>query len=66
MKALLKLLPLKVLIGLVFDLLKYIVSKTKNTTDDEIVKALYDMWVMIEPVIPQKALEQHYVRKLNK
>lgn len=63
MQNLLKLLPLKVLINLVFDLLKYIVAKTKNTTDDEIVQALYDMYCIIEPVIPQKALEEHIKNK---
>ena len=63
MKNLLKLLPMKVLINLVFDLLKYIVGKTKNTTDDEIVQALYDMYCIIQPVIPQKALQQHNKNK---
>lgn len=59
LKALLKTLPLKVLIGLVFDLLKYIASKTKNTTDDQIVQALWDMYVILEPIVPERAKQQY-------
>lgn len=40
MANILKLLPIKTLIKLVFDLIKYIVSKTKNTKDDQIVQYL--------------------------
>ena len=38
MAKILKMLPIKTLVKLVFDLMKYIVSKTKNTKDDQIVQ----------------------------
>jgi len=39
-QSMLKLMPLKQLIRLILDIMKYIATKTKNTTDDEIIASL--------------------------
>lgn len=54
MNMFLKLMPVKVLIKLVLDILKYIASKTKNTKDDQILQAMIDIYDMVQPYVPQK------------
>lgn len=54
MNALIKILPVRVLIRLVLDILKYLSTKTKNTKDDEIVQAMIDIYDMVQPYVPQK------------
>ena len=51
-QSMLKLMPLKQLIRLILDIMKYIATKTKNTTDDEIIASLQDIYLLIEPLIP--------------
>jgi len=47
MNAIIKILPVRVLIRLVLDILKYLATKTKNTKDDEIVQAMVDIYNMV-------------------
>lgn len=54
MNAIIKILPVKVLIKLVLDILKYLATKTKNTKDDQIVQAMIDIYDMVQPYVPQK------------
>ena len=55
MSKLLRLLPLKSLIKLILDLLAYVVQKTKNKKDDQILQYLKDVYNLIQPLIPESA-----------
>lgn len=53
MNSLLKILPLKTLVKLLLDIAKIIASKTKTTKDDEVIQTLYEVFELLEPIIPQ-------------
>lgn len=63
MNNLLKLLPMKVLIKTLLDIAKIIASKTKTEIDDKAIQTLYQVFQILEPLIPQKALEEHKNKK---
>lgn len=54
MNSILKLLGTKQLVKLLLDIAKIVAQKTKTTKDDEVINTLYEVFEIIEPLIPQK------------
>lgn len=54
MNAIFKLIPIKTLIRMLLDIAKIVAVKTKTKIDDDVIQTLYQVFQILEPIIPQK------------